>query len=129
MADTQFICNFGSEVRLSKPDLENPTPVVDKKTSRYTFMVNKAGTSGNYINLEFGQALPMVVHFNGKTITFIEKNSTNNLFIVTAFLDKKSNGSIPAVFNQNGWTVKKDEPEYQPYTSLGYCAMSSKRDS
>lgn len=126
IADTQFICNFGSEVRLSKPDLDNPAPVVDKKTSRYTFMVNKAGTSGSYINLKYGQALPMVVHFNGNTISFIEKNTSNNLFIVTAFLDKQSNGSVPAVFNQNGWTLKKDEPEYQPYTSLGSCVMSSK---
>jgi hypothetical protein len=125
-ADTQFICNFGSEVRLSKPDLDNPSPVVDKKFSRYTFIVNKAGTAGSYVNLKHGQVLPIVVHFNGNTITFIEKNTSNNLFIVTAFLDRQSNGSVPAVFNQNGWTVKKDEPEFQPYTSLGSCAMTSK---
>ena len=125
-ADSQFICNFGSEVRLSKPDIENPTPVVDKRTSRYTFMVNKTGTAGSYINLKYGQALPMIVHFNGNTITFIEKNTSNNLFIVTAFLDKQTNGSVPAVFTQNGWTIKKDEPEFQPYTSLGSCVMTSK---
>lgn len=125
VADTQFICNFGSEVRLSKTDLENPSPVVDKKTSKYTFMVNKTGTAGNYINLKYGQALPMIVHFNGNTITFIEKNSSNNLFVVTAFLDKQTGSSVPAVFTQNGWTNKKDEPEYQPYTSLGSCVRTS----
>lgn len=125
VADTQFICNFGSEVRLSKPDLENPGPVVDKKSSRFTFMVNKSGTTGSYINLKYGQALPMVVYFNGNTITFIEKNSSNNLFIVTAFLDKQSNNVVPALFTQNGWTEKKDEPEYQPHTSLGSCVRSS----
>jgi len=125
-ADTQFICNFGSEVRLSKTDLDNPSPIIDKKTSRYTFMINKAGTLGSYINLKYGQALPIVVHFNGNTATFIEKNSSNNLFIVTAFLDQESKGSVPAVFTQNGWTTKKDEPEYQPFISLGSCVMTIK---
>ena len=125
-AESQFICNFGSEVRLSKPDMDNPTPVIDKRTSRYTFMVNKTGTSGSYINLKYGQALPIVVYFNGNTITFIEKNTSNNLFIVTAFLDKQTNGSVPAVFTQNGWTVKKDEPEFQPYSSLGSCLTIAK---
>jgi len=125
-ADSQFICNFGSQVRLSKPDMDDPTPVIDKWTGRYTFMVNKTGTSGSYINLKYGQALPIVVYFNGNTITFIEKNTSNNLFIVTAFLDQKTSGSVPAVFTQNGWTIKKDEPEFQPYTSLGSCVMTSK---
>lgn len=123
-ADTQFMCSFGSTVKLSKLDQEDPRPIIEKDSSRYTFIVSNNSSEGSYINLKYGQVLPTYVYSNGNIITFLEKNSSDNLFIVTAFVGRQEGVFIPAVFTQNSWSKNIDF--YHPSTSLGSCVKLTK---
>lgn len=124
LADTQFVCSFGSNVRIQKLDQDNPQPIVEKASNRFTFMFSNNSIEGSFINLKYGLVSPMFVYSNGQTISFIEKNSSDNLFIVTAFVGQQEGRHIPAVFAQNSWSKNIDF--YRPFTSLGSCLQTTK---
>lgn len=86
-------------------------------------MFSDNSIEGSYINLKHGVVSPMYVYSNGNTITFIEKNSSDNLFIVTAFTAQQEGRQIPAVFTQNSWSKSIDF--YRPYSSLGSCTIAT----
>lgn len=121
-ADTQFICNFGSEVKLSKLNPTDPSPKVTKSSNKFTFIVNENSATGKYVNLSHGIVSPILFYTNGRTATFVEKNSSDNLFVVTAFLDQNSK-LIPAVFTQYSWL--EGVQSYGPYISLGNCSVGA----
>lgn len=119
--EKQFICIFGAEVKLTELVPDNPMPKVTKSTTKFTFVVSDNSSTGKYVNLGHGIVSPILYYTNGQTATFIEKNSSDNLFVVTAFLDQNT-ALIPAVFTQYSWL--KRVQSYGPYMALGNCSIS-----
>lgn len=119
--EKQFICNFGAEVKMTKLVPDNPSPKISKSSTKFTFIVDDKSANGKYVNLSHGIVSPILFYTNGSTATFIEKNSSDNLFVVTAFLESKDK-LIPAVFTQFSW--QEGVQVYGPYMSLGSCSVS-----
>ena len=120
--EEQYICEFDTEVIIGNSLSDKPTPTVKKINEKYTFFYD--GKNGSYINLNHGEKNPSYVIKENKRITFIEKNTGDNYFMVTVFTDKKVKGSRYGSiksFLSYGVTSKF----YDPSQSFGSCSIVS----
>jgi hypothetical protein len=128
MATDEYVCEFGSEVTISNNDSAHPKAKLIRGTSKFTFFVEKNEPKGIYINLEFGSTRPIIVDMNESRATFIEVNTSDNLFIVTVFMNKNSSIRKPAVWTQHNYTSKaKDLEFFVPKMALGNCYVTSNK--
>lgn len=125
MATDEYVCEFGSEVTISNNVSVNPKVKIIKGTGKFTFFVEKNEPKGMYINLEYGSTRPIIVDKNELRATFLEVNTTDNLFVVTVFLNKNNNGRKPAVWTQHNYTARAKEDEFfVPKMALGNCFVT-----
>ena len=99
--EEQFVCEYNREVKVTDMESQNLKPFVNRKTERYTFIVD--GNKGSYINLSHGIKSPMTLIVNGKQLIFVENNTGDNSFIVTIFLDKRKNNKYPSIYSSHSW--------------------------
>lgn len=127
-ASTQYMCEFGSEVTITNNDPQNPRTKVLSDSSRFTFMETHGEIEGSYINLRYGQLLPVFVIRKSSMITFVERHGTDNGFAVSIFLSKGTSSSRPAIFSQHSYTVDaKEAAFFVPKTSTGSCRVVNSR--
>lgn len=115
-AADQFICIFGDRVKFDSVKLKNPTAKIIPSSQRYTFILENPGMA-TYIPPD-GIAGQAFTHDNDKVLTFVEKNQSNNLFVVTIFKGKTTS-LYKAAFTLHG--SPDDHPFFWPHTSLGEC--------
>ena len=124
LAMDQYLCEFGSMVSITNNDISNPKSKVIKENSKYTFLLKDGDTKGSYINLQYGTALPITANVNALRATFMEFNTTDNLFVVTVFLNKANENPKPAIWTQHNYTPNaKDGEHYVPKIALGICFL------
>jgi len=120
--EEQYVCEFNTEVIIGNSLSDKPTPTVKKIDEKYTFFYD--GKNGSYINLIHGVKIPLYVIKEGNRVTFIEKNTGDNYFVVSIFTDKRDKrnwyGSIKS-FLTYGVTSKF----YDPSQSFGSCSIVS----
>lgn len=120
--EEQYICEFNTEVIIGNSLSDKPTPTVKKIDEKYTFFYD--GKNGSYINLIHGVKIPLYVIKEGNRVTFIEKNTGDNYFVVSIFTDKRDKrnryGSVKS-FLTYGVTSKF----YDPSQSFGSCSTVS----
>lgn len=127
LAMEQYLCEFGSKVSITNNDISNPKSKAVKNTSKYTFLIKDGDTKGSYINLQYGTLLPITVNINALRATFMEFNTSDNLFVVTVFLNKANENPKPAIWTQHSYTSNaKNDDHYVPQIALGSCFI--KRD-
>jgi hypothetical protein len=99
--ENQFICTFGTTVKVSSLNTKEPKPIAEKsKSDKYTFVIDSQNPlKASYINLGYGLKVPMHVMKNGSAYIFVESNYSSNHFLVTVFTDKKSNDGYNAVMS------------------------------
>jgi hypothetical protein len=118
--EEQYICEFNTEVIIGNSTSEKPTPTVKKINEKYTFFLD--GKNGSYINLSHGTKIPLYVIKETNRTIFVERNTSDNLFVVTVFMDKKTKnnryGSVKS-FISNGVTSNF----YDPSQSFGDCIV------
>ncbi len=115
-AADQFVCVFGDRVKFDTAKLKNPTAKIVPSSERYTFIL-ETPSMATYIPTD-GIAGKVFVHENSEVLTFIEKNRSSNLFVVTIFKGKKSS-PYKAAYTLHG--SPDDHPFFFPHTSLGEC--------
>ncbi len=110
--DNQFICTFGTTVKVSSLNTKEPKPIVEKsKSDKYTFVIDSQNPlKASYINLSDGLKVPMHVMKNGSAFIFVESNYAGNHFLVTVFTEQKTNDGYNAVmsFHNNKPTDTSD---------------------
>jgi hypothetical protein len=127
-ASTQYLCEFGSQVAITNNDPQNPRITIINDSSRYTFMVTHDKPAGSYINLRYGESLPISVVMKPSLITFVERDGTDNGFAVSIFVAQGTSNSRPAVFSQHSHTVNAKHGEfYVPRISIGSCRVVTMR--
>lgn len=115
-AADQFVCIFGDRIKFDGVKLKNPTAKIVSSSERYTFIREKPGTS-TYIPPD-GIAGQVFAYDNGKTLTFIDKNRSDNLFVVTIFTNRPT-PPYKAVYTLHA--SPDNHPFFWPHTSLGEC--------
>jgi len=115
-AADQFVCIFGDKVKFDSAKLKNPTAKIVPSSERYTF-IRETPDTATYIPPD-GIAGKVFAHENSEVLTFIEKNRSSNLFVVTIFKGKK-NLTYKAAYTLHG--SPDDHPHFFPHTSLGEC--------
>jgi len=114
--EVQYICEFTKKVLIADYST-SPKPQVSSIKERYTFFAN--GPNSSYINLSFGQKNPAIVVDDGLKITFIEKNTGTDLFLVTIFPNSNGKKPMGAVMSFHSYG---DKPEfYNPSQAYGTC--------
>ena len=119
--ETQFICEYTSEVKINNLSDSKPSTSIKNIKERFTFFSEDNSSIGSYINLKYGSKINLNQIRDDKKITFIENNKSDNLFVVTIFLDKKVQDKYPSIFSQHSWE-KLDF--YSPKIQLGECFIS-----
>jgi hypothetical protein len=115
-AADQFVCIFGDRVKFDAAKLKNPTAKIVPSSERYTF-IRETPETATYIPPD-GIGGKVFAHENSEVLTFIEKNRSSNLFVVTIFKGKK-NLTYKAAYTLHG--SPDDHPHFFPHTSLGEC--------
>jgi len=105
--DNQFICTFGSTVKVSSVNTKEPKPKVEKGNGeKYTFIIDsKNPLKASYINLSDGVKVPLHVMKNGNSYIFVESNYGGNHFLVTVFTEKKLSDGYNSIMS-----FHNDEP-------------------
>ena len=116
--EAQYVCEFTKKVQISNYSI-SPKPEVSTVNEKFTFLSD--GSKSSYINLAFGQKNPATALDDGLKITFIEKNTGTDLFLVTIF--KNADGSKPmgAVMSMHSYGKKGTPDFYNPYQQYGTC--------
>jgi hypothetical protein len=99
--DNQFVCTFGSTVKVAsfKPNDPNPT-IVKSEIEKYTFLIDsKNPLKASFINLSQGLKAPLHAMKNGNSYIFTESNTGTNHFVVSIFTDKKLSDGFSAVMS------------------------------
>ena len=121
-SEMQYLCEFNVEIKVRNYATTKPLPRVEKSKDKFLFIYD--GKNGSFINLSLSNPLksPLYVINEDNRITFIEKNTSANLFLVTIFIDKKqSNERYGAIKSFLSYGVK---PEfYDPGQSFGSCLI------
>lgn len=116
--EVQYICEFNTQVRTGKYSSNKPIPRVTADKERYTFFYD--GKNASYVNLAFGNKNPALVFTNSSSINFVEKNTSDNFFIVTIFPERKTNEvNVSAIYTFLTYGHKHEM--YDPYQSFGSC--------
>ena len=99
--DNQFICTFGSVVKVASVNTKEPKPIVEKnKLDKYTFVIDSSNPlKASYINLSDGLKVPLHAMKNGTAYIFAESNYAGNHFVVSVFADKKLSDGYNAVMS------------------------------
>jgi hypothetical protein len=99
--DNQFICTFGTTVKVSSLNTKEPKPIAEKlKSDKYTFVIDSLNPlKASYINLSDGLKVPMHVMKNGSAYIFVESNYAGNHFLVTVFTEGKASDGYNAVMS------------------------------
>ena len=110
--DNQFVCTFGSVVKVSSLKSNEPNPTIDKREiEKYTFLIDsKNPLKASFVNLRQGLKAPLHAMKNGSSYIFAESNTSTNHFIVSIFTDKKLSDGFSAVmsFHSNDPTDSND---------------------
>ena len=88
-SEMQYLCDFNIEIKVRNYATSKPLPRVEKSKEKYLFTYD--GKDGSFINLSLSNPVkaPLYVLKEDNRITFVEKNTGDNLFLVTVFTDKK----------------------------------------
>jgi hypothetical protein len=99
--DNQFVCTFGSTVKISSLNMSEPKPTVEKaKEEKYTFIIDSIKPlKASFVNLSQGLKAPLHAMKNGSSYIFTELNTSTNHFVVSIFTDKKLNDGFSAVMS------------------------------
>jgi hypothetical protein len=116
VAADQFVCIFGDRVKFDSNKTKKPTAKIVPSSERYTFIIDKLGKA-TYIPPD-GIAGEVFAHENDKALTFIEKNRSDNLFVVTIFTNLPK-PPYKAVFTLHA--SPDNHPFFWPHTSFGEC--------
>lgn len=115
--EIQYICKYGYKVKIRNHLSDKPNPKVFYDEEKYTFFYD--GKNGYYINLEFGEKIPLHAIKEGNKITFIENAASDNLFLVTIFEGKSNSSMLRSIKSLYSFG---DLPEfYDPEQSYGNC--------
>jgi hypothetical protein len=119
----QYICNFGSVVKVSSENIKNPKPIADNKDSgKFTFLIESLSPlKVSYINLNYGIKSPVHSVSNGKSLVLIESNTSDNHFIVTIFNSKRLNDGYLAVMSFHNGSVTDSNDFYAQSIRVGRC--------
>ena len=110
-AADQFVCIFGDRVKFDAAKLKNPTAKIVPSSERYTF-IREAPDTATYIPPD-GIAGKVFAHENSEVLTFIEKNLSSNLFVVTIFKGKKKPNLQSCV--HSSWLTRRPPALFPPY--------------
>jgi hypothetical protein len=114
--EVQYVCEFTKKVQVTDYST-SPKPEVTNIKEKFTFFAD--GQNSSYINLNFGQKNPAIVIDDGLKITFIEKNTGTDLFLVTIFLNANGKKPMGAIMSMHSYG---DKPKfYNPYQEYGTC--------
>lgn len=119
----QYICNFGSVVKISSENIKNPKPLVDNKDlGKFTFLIESLSPlKVSYINLNYGLKLPVHSVSNGKSLVLIESNTSDNHFIVNIFTSKRLGDGYLAVMSFNNGSITDSNDFYAQSIRVGRC--------
>jgi hypothetical protein len=121
--ENQFICTFGSAVKVSSLDTKEPKPLVDKSNSeKYTFLIDSIKPlKASYINLSQGLKAPLHAMKNGSVYIFTESNSSNNHFVVSIFSSKKLSDGFNAVMSFHSAEPTDSSDFFAQSIKIGRC--------
>jgi hypothetical protein len=121
--ENQFICTFGSTVKVSSLKPNNPNPTIDKsEVEKYTFIIDSVKPlRASYINLNYGAKTPLHVMKNGSSYIFVESNTSTNHFIVSIFTDKKLSDGFHAVMSFHSNTPTDSNDFFAQSIKVGRC--------
>jgi len=114
---SQFVCTYVSEIKVTHLDTKSPRTEVKKVSDRYTFLLEKDGTA-SYINLALGTKNRATALFDGSKVTFTEWNRTDNFFVATVFLSHQVPEGNASIMSFHGWG---SHSTYFPSLSIGSC--------
>lgn len=121
-AEIQIVCNFMSSIKVTSLSITTPESQVEKINTRYTFLVSQDGNA-SYINLDFGEKIPLTAIVDKNQTVFIERANGDNLFVVTVFNSQNIDTKYPAIRSFLAW--KEDSPSlYYPSMEFGSCTKS-----
>lgn len=119
--ELQFVCNFGSEVKISGSDIAKPRVDIKQGRKKFGFYVDDRTGKAEYINFEFGVKSPLATAGSSASMLVLtELAGGDNHFTVTIFLKKAKDGSFPSVFSQHSWGEPSEH--FRPSTMLGTCS-------
>ena len=115
--EVQYVCEFTKKVKIADYST-SPKPEVTNVKDKYTFFAD--GSKSSYINLSFGQKNPAILVDDGLKVTFIEKNTGTDLFLVTIFPNSDGSKPMGAVMSFHSYG-KKNPNFYDPSQEYGTC--------
>ena len=117
-AAERFTCQYVTKIKAVNLSGKAPKAEVSTIKERYAFYVDPTGKA-SYVNLETGSKDDITAERFGAGWHFSELPSKgDNLFLVTIFTTKTSDGTFPSLWSFHAW---KDIDFYAPTLSYGYC--------
>lgn len=115
--EQQWVCSFKTQIAVAGHSTSNPQAKIHVVDNKYVFIAK--GNKGTYINLNYPDGKgPLAVHNDGPKVTLIEKNTSDNLFVVTIFLGE-SGGLHEAIMSIH--SVSPEIEHYFPQQLYGTC--------
>lgn len=119
----QFICTFKGGATISTNGIASAGNLNSSKDEeKFTFIIeSKNPLRASYINLKFGEKIPLKIIKQGQAYIFVESNESDNHFLVTIFLDGSKNLEYLALKSFH-FAKKVDASDfYAPQIRAGQC--------
>lgn len=126
-AETQYVCEFNTGVKISNYKTDKPIPHVTKVKEKYSFFTD--GKTSSFINLNQGIKSPAYIVETGGTVTFIENTTGDNFFSVSIFPKQTVKSHVfGAIYTFISYKeTNSDSPDYyDPEQLYGSCIIIKK---